>query len=98
MANEGKKLIDKGDYYEIEDYEPIIERDDNGNVVSMICCPYIPKSFPTTYMLPVFNPSDNTWFWDNGDGTFSTISNDEYEARSKAMFPGRRSRYEKEPQ
>jgi hypothetical protein len=37
------QLIDRGTYYEIENYEPIIERDADGNVVSMIYCPYIPK-------------------------------------------------------
>lgn len=37
------KLIDKGSYYEIANYEPIIERDKDGNILSMICCPYIPK-------------------------------------------------------
>ena len=40
MDNE---LIDKGTYYEIKNYKPIVERDENGNVVSMIYCPYIPK-------------------------------------------------------
>lgn len=38
-----KELIDNGNYYEIKDYEPIIERDINGNVISVINCPYIPK-------------------------------------------------------
>ena len=38
-----KELIDKGNYYEFKDYEPIIERDENGNVISIINCPYIPK-------------------------------------------------------
>lgn len=38
-----KKLIDRGDYYMIEDYEPIINRDENGNIISVINCPYIPK-------------------------------------------------------
>jgi hypothetical protein len=41
--NSGKKLIDCSDYYEIKDYEPIVNRDENGNVVSIINCPYIPK-------------------------------------------------------
>ena len=37
------ELIDKGTYYEIKDYEPIITYDENGNVQSVINCPYIPK-------------------------------------------------------
>ena len=41
--NEDKQLIDRGTYYEIKDYEPIVNRDENGNVVSVINCPYIPK-------------------------------------------------------
>ena len=41
--NNDKELIDKGTYYEIKDYEPIVNRDENGNVVSVIHCPYIPK-------------------------------------------------------
>lgn len=41
--NDDKELIDKGTYYEIKDYEPIVKRDENGNVVSVIHCPYIPK-------------------------------------------------------
>ena len=41
--NDDKELIDKGTYYEIKDYEPIVNRDENGNVVSVIHCPYIPK-------------------------------------------------------
>ena len=40
-----KKLIDRGDYYEIENYEPIIKRDESGNIISIINCPYIPKFF-----------------------------------------------------
>ena len=36
-------LIDHGTYYEIKDYEPIIQRHENGNVDSVINCPYIPK-------------------------------------------------------
>jgi hypothetical protein len=36
-------MIDRGTYYEIKDYEPIVEHDENGNVVSVINCPYIPK-------------------------------------------------------
>jgi hypothetical protein len=42
--NDDKELIDRGTYYEIKDYEPIVNRDENGNVVSVIHCPYIPKS------------------------------------------------------
>ena len=41
--NDNKELIDKGTYYKIKDYEPIVNRDENGNVVSIINCPYIPK-------------------------------------------------------
>ena len=41
--NDDKELIDKGTYYEIKDYEPIVNCDENGNVVSVIHCPYIPK-------------------------------------------------------
>ncbi len=41
--NDDKELIDRGTYYEIKDYEPIVNRDENGNVVSVIHCPYIPK-------------------------------------------------------
>ena len=41
--NNDKELIDQGTYYEIKDYEPIVNRDENGNVVSVIHCPYIPK-------------------------------------------------------
>jgi|688.fasta_scaffold1395729_2 hypothetical protein len=39
----GDKLIDRGSYYEIDNYEPIVEFDENGNVISVINCPYIPK-------------------------------------------------------
>ena len=42
--NDNKELIDRGTYYEIKDYESVVNRDENGNVVSMIHCPYIPKS------------------------------------------------------
>jgi hypothetical protein len=42
--NDNKELIDRGTYYEIKDYEPVVNRDENGNVVSVIHCPYIPKS------------------------------------------------------
>jgi hypothetical protein len=38
-----KDLIDRGTYYEIKDYEPIVTRDEHSNVVSVINCPYIPK-------------------------------------------------------
>ena len=38
-----RKLIDRGDYFEIENYEPIVERDEFGNVLYVINCPYIPK-------------------------------------------------------
>ena len=38
-----KKLIDRGDFYEIEDYEPTVNRDEFGNIISIINCPYIPK-------------------------------------------------------
>ena len=41
--NNDKELIDQGTYYEIKDYEPIVNRDENDNVVSVIHCPYIPK-------------------------------------------------------
>lgn len=37
------ELIDRGTYYEIKDYEPVVTRDENGNVISIINCPYIPK-------------------------------------------------------
>lgn len=43
FMNNDKELIDKGTYYEIKDYEPIVNRDKNGNVFSVIHCPYIPK-------------------------------------------------------
>ena len=43
LMNDDKELIDKGTYYEIKDYEPIVNRDEAGNVVSVIHCPYIPK-------------------------------------------------------
>ena len=42
--DQDKELIDRGTYYEIKDYEPIVKRDENGNVVSVIHCPYIPKT------------------------------------------------------
>ena len=38
-----KELIDRGTYYEIKDYKPIVKFDENGNIVSIINCPYIPK-------------------------------------------------------
>ena len=38
-----KELIDRGTYYEIKDYKPIVKFDKNGNIVSIINCPYIPK-------------------------------------------------------
>lgn len=38
-----KELIDRGSYYEIKDYKPIVEHDESGNLVSVIYCPYIPK-------------------------------------------------------
>jgi len=34
--NDNKELIDRGTYYEIKDYEPVVNRDENGNVVSVI--------------------------------------------------------------
>lgn len=37
------ELIDRGSYYEIANYEPIVNRDEFGNVISVINCPYIPK-------------------------------------------------------
>ena len=37
------ELIDSGSFYEIADYKPIVDRDDNGNIISIINCPYIPK-------------------------------------------------------
>lgn len=40
MKNE---LIDRDTYYEIKNYEPIIDCDKDGNVVGIIYCPYIPK-------------------------------------------------------
>ena len=43
FMNNDKELIDRGTYYEIKDYEPIVDRDENDNVVSVIYCPYIPK-------------------------------------------------------
>jgi hypothetical protein len=43
MAMSNKQLIDRGTYYEIKDYRSIITRDENGNVLSAIHCPYIPK-------------------------------------------------------
>ena len=36
-------LIDHGTYFEIKDYVPIVETDSEGNVLSVIHCPYIPK-------------------------------------------------------
>ena len=42
--NQDKELIDRGTYYEIKDYEPVVKRDEIDNVVSVIHCPYIPKS------------------------------------------------------
>ena len=42
--NDNKELIDRGTYYEIQDYEPVVKRDELGNIVSVIHCPYIPKS------------------------------------------------------
>ena len=42
--NQDKELIDRGTYYEIKDYEPAVKRDELGNIVSAIHCPYIPKS------------------------------------------------------
>lgn len=45
QENSMDDLIDHGTYYEIKDYKPIVERDEFGRVVSMIYCPYIPKSF-----------------------------------------------------
>ena len=36
-------LIDRGTHYEIENYEPIVTHDADGNITSMIYCPYIPK-------------------------------------------------------
>jgi hypothetical protein len=40
MNNE---LIDRGSYYEIKNFQPIIGRDENGNATSLVYCPYIPK-------------------------------------------------------
>lgn len=36
-------LVDRGTYYEIKNYKPIVELDDQGNITSVINCPYIPK-------------------------------------------------------
>lgn len=38
------KLIDKGDFYEIEDYEPIVDYHPDGHLKTVIYCPYIPKN------------------------------------------------------
>lgn len=38
-----KDLIDRGTYYEIKDYKPTVNRDESGNVISVINCPYMPK-------------------------------------------------------
>lgn len=43
MSNENKELIDRGTYYEIKDYKTIVNCAENGEVVSVIHCPYIPK-------------------------------------------------------
>jgi hypothetical protein len=43
MINDKKELINRGAYYEIKDYEPIVNRNENGEIVSVIHCPYIPK-------------------------------------------------------
>ena len=40
-----KNLIDRGTYYEIIGYEPVVKRDDNGHIIHVINCPYIPKCF-----------------------------------------------------
>jgi len=39
-------FIEHDTCFEIKNYTPIIEKDDKGNIISMICCPYIPKIFP----------------------------------------------------
>lgn len=39
-------FIEHDTCFEIKNYKPIIEKDDKGNIISMICCPYIPKIFP----------------------------------------------------
>ncbi len=77
--------MDKKTLYEIKDYEPIIEKDVDGNVVSAIDCPYIPRSIVETamkskdvYTFPILNYHTNEWTIDNGDGTFSTVSNEVY--------------------
>jgi len=59
--NNDKELIDKGTYYEIKDYETIVNLDENGNVVSMIHCPYIPKFL-------VDGPAMVSTGLDSGDG------------------------------
>ena len=65
--NDDKELIDKGTYYEIKDYEPIVNRDENGNVVSVIHCPYIPKFLYD-------GPDTGSIGLDSGDG--NTVGDD----------------------
>jgi len=65
--NNDKELIDRGTYYEIKDYEPIVNRDENGNVVSVIHCPYIPQFLYD-------GPDTGSIGLDSGDG--NTVGDD----------------------
>ena len=41
--NKSELYIDRGDCWEIKNYTPIIERNSDGSIKSVIYCPYIPK-------------------------------------------------------
>lgn len=45
-------LIDRGTYFEIKDYVPMVETDSEGNVLSVIHCPYIPKLLIDSQEIP----------------------------------------------
>jgi hypothetical protein len=45
-------LIEHDTYFEIKDYVPIIETDSEGNVLSVIHCPYIPKLLIDSQEIP----------------------------------------------
>lgn len=56
-----KELIDMGSYYEIKDCEPIVVKDDAGNVVGMFYCPYIPKFLVDGDVMGSIGQQVKTW-------------------------------------
>lgn len=46
-------------------------------------------------ILPIYNPYDETWLIDNEDGTFSTVTNEEYQKLYSPYRDMFKTRYDK---